>query len=89
MGRKQVISRFSGLTIDMDYILCIPSIHATYGKEDAVIDYGGGIRIRSSGFPDAKIELLRQWISKHKDEIMANHQKCGYNDFPLDPIDPE
>ena len=67
------ISRFSGITIDMDYTLCIPSIHAIYDKEDAVIDFSGRIRKRSSGFPDAKIELLRNWISKHKDEIMWNH----------------
>ena len=89
MERKQVISSFSGITIDMDYILCIPSIHAMYGKEDAVIDYAGGIRRKSSGFPDEKIELLKRWISKHKDEIGRNHQKCGYNDYPLNPIDPE
>ena len=37
MGRKQVISKFSGMTIDMDYMLCIPSIHAIYGEEEAVI----------------------------------------------------
>ena len=89
MGRKQVISSFSGMTVDMDYALCIPSIHAIYGKEDAVIDFGGGIRERSGGFPDEKIELLRRWVSKHKDEIMSNHQKCGHSEFPLDPIDPE
>ncbi len=73
----------------MDYILCVPSIHAIYDKEEAVIDFSGGIRERSSGFPDEKIELLRYWISKHKDEIMKNHQKCGLNEFPLDLIDPE
>ena len=89
MGRKQVISSFSGITIDMDYILCVPSIHAIYDKEEAVIDFSGGIRERSSGFPDEKIELLRYWISNHKDEIMKNHQKCGLNEFPLDLIDPE
>lgn len=89
MGREQAVSRFSGITIDMDYKLCIPSIHAIYGKEELVIDFGGGIRERSSGFPVEKIELLRGWISRHRDEIMRNHQKCGCNDFPLDPIDPE
>ena len=48
MGRKQVISSFSGIKIDMDYILCVPSIHAIYDKEEAVIDFSGGIRERSS-----------------------------------------
>ena len=89
MGRKQVVSRFSGITIDMDYLLCIPSIHAIYDKEEIVIDYCGGIRKKSREFPLEKIELLIHWISKHKDEIMRNHQKCGYNDFPLDLIEPE
>ena len=88
MGRKQVISKFSGMTIDMDYMLCIPSIHAIYGEEEAVIDYGGEIRSRSSRFPEAKIKLLKRWIAKHRKEIEKNHQKCGHNDFPLDPIKP-
>lgn len=50
MGRKQVVSRFSGITIDMDYLLCIPSIHAIYDKEEIVIDYCGGIRKEAVNF---------------------------------------
>ena len=88
MGRKQVISKFSGMTIDMDYMLCIPSIHAIYGEEEAVIDYGGEIRRRSSRFPDAIIKLLKRWIAKHRKEIEKNHQKCGHDEYPLDPIKP-
>ncbi len=88
MERKQIISAFSGMTIDMDYMLCIPSIHAIYGEEEAVIDYGGKVRSRSSRFPDAKIKLLKRWIAKHRKEIEMNHQKCGHNEYPLDPIKP-
>ena len=65
------------MTIDMDYMLCIPSIHALYGDEDIVIDYCGEIRQRSRCFPDDKIPILQQWISRHKNEIAFNHQKCG------------
>lgn len=88
MDRKQVISQFSEMTIDMDYKLCIPSAHAIYLDESAVIDFNGKVRYRSSGFPDQKIILLQNWISKHKDEIFINHQKCNSRDFPLDPIAP-
>ena len=32
--RKQVISQFSEIKIDMDYMLCIPSIHAKFQDEE-------------------------------------------------------
>ena len=88
MEREQIISQFSEITIDMDYKLCIPSVHAIYLNESAVIDFNGKVRHRSSGFPDQKIILLQNWISKHKDEIYSNHQKCNLKEFPLDPIKP-
>ena len=89
MDRNQVVSEFSGMMIDMDYMLNIPSIHAMRGNEDVVIDLGGGIRKRSENFPDEKIRLLKQWISRHKKEIAHNHWKCGHNVFPLSSIEPD
>ena len=32
--RKQPICRFDGMTIDMDYELCIPSVHAACGNQE-------------------------------------------------------
>ena len=88
MERKQVISQFSGLLVDMDYILCIPSVHAIYGKEEIVMDFGGKVRTISEGFPREKVDELRKWVLLHADEIMKNHHKCGCHDYPLNMIEP-
>jgi len=86
--RQQVISRFSGMSIDMDYLLCVPSIHAKYEDENVIISYGGGIKDKSSGFPADKIALLKEWIMLHQAEILENHFKCGRNEYPLNTIAP-
>ena len=86
--RQQVISRFSGMSIDMDYLLCVPSIHAKYEDENVIISYGGGIKDKTSGFPEDKIALLKEWIMLHQDEILENHFKCGRNEYPLNTIAP-
>lgn len=56
--RKQIISKFAGMTIDMDYMLCIPSIHAKYMEEDIIMDYSGGIREKGDAFPLVSIAPL-------------------------------
>ena len=86
--RQQVISRFSGMFIDMDYLLCVPSIHAKYEDENVIISYGGGIKDKTSGFPEDKIALLKEWVMLHQDEILENHFKCGRNEYPLNTIAP-
>lgn len=86
--RRQIISQFSSMTIDMDYMLCIPCIHAHFQGGETVIDISGGIRKCSGSFPEEKIELLRKWISLHREEILENHRKCGHSEFPLDLIEP-
>lgn len=86
--RKQIISEFAGMTIDMDYMLCIPSIHAKYMEEDIIMDYSGGIREKSDAFPEEKVKLLIEWVKLHKDEIEQNHARCGQNAFPLVSIAP-
>ena len=86
--RKIIISQFSGITIDMDYLLCIPSVHATYQGEEIVIDYSGGIRHMTEAFPKDKAKMLIKWVSLHQDEICDNHCRIGYGIEPLNMIDP-
>lgn len=86
--RKQIISQFAGITIDMDLSLCIPSVHATYQGEEIVVDFGGNIRDITEAFPKDKAEMIIQWISIHREEIMANHHRTGYGIEPLVMIDP-
>ena len=87
-GRKQIISQFSGMSIDMDYMLCVPSVHAIYNSEEIVMSYGGGIRTITDAFPKEKMEELRKWVLLHEDEIIENHHKCGYGEYPLNMIEP-
>ena len=68
--RKQVISSFGGINVDMDYLLCVPSVHATYQGEEIIISIGGGIHKISDDFPWSIAEILRQWVIKHEKEII-------------------
>lgn len=86
--RCQVISRFSNMVIDMDYMLCIPSVHAMFNNESITMDYSGGIREISPNFPPSKVVLLKKWVLLHKNEIEGNHMRCGHNEFPLMAIEP-
>ena len=86
--RETVISSFSGMNVDMDYYLCIPSVHVTYGEEEAVIDIDGRIRQISHAFPKEKADLIIRWISLHKDEIVQNHLRVNRSTEPLIMIAP-
>jgi len=87
-ARRQVISQFSGMSIDMDYMLCIPSVHAMFNNESITMDFSGGIRDISPNFPPSKVSLLRKWVLLHRNEIEGNHMRCGHNEFPLMTIEP-
>lgn len=86
--RKCIISQFDGMSIDMDYLLCIPSVHATYQKDEIIIDFGGRVRKSSSAFPKDKADRLIKWISLHEDEIIENHHRIGHGIDPLLMINP-
>ena len=75
--RKKVISQFVGVTIDMDYLLCIPSIHGKYQKEEITVDYGGNIRSISDAFPEDKVACIIKWVKLHKEEIENNHSRIN------------
>ena len=86
--RKQAVSQFAGITIDMDYRLCIPSVHAVCQGEEAVIDFGGRIRSMTEAFPKEKAERVLRWVSMHEKEIQENHYRLGHGIEPLLMIDP-
>ena len=81
--RKQIISQFAGITIDMDYLLCIPAVHATYQNQEIVVDFGGGLRKMTDGFPKDKADMVIRWVSLHRDEIGNNHYRIGHGIEPL------
>ena len=87
--RKQVISQFADIIVDMDYLLCVPSVHAMYRDEEMVVDFGGRIRYASDGFPQDRSELLLQWVAIHKDEIVRNHMRINSEltaPLPIEPL---
>ena len=86
--RKQVVSSFGGINVDMDYCLCIPSVHATYQGEEIIISIGGSIREVSDDFPRNIAEILTQWVLKHEQEILQNHGKINSLDKNLIIIPP-
>jgi len=86
--KRQVISSFAGMIIDMDYMLCIPSVHAMFKNRSITMDFNGGIRDISPNFPPSKVVLLKKWVLIHKNEIEGNHMRCGHNEFPLMAIEP-
>lgn len=58
--RRQVIAAFDGILIDMNYLLCLPSIHATCQDEEIIVSYNGGIIKTSEMFPKEKVELIQR-----------------------------
>ena len=71
------ISDFDGMRVDMNYMLCCPSVHAVVQKEELIMGMGGDIRARSEGFPQDKADLLAKWVALHRNEIMENHQRAN------------
>ncbi|MBQ3755877.1 MAG: hypothetical protein II873_02015 [Oscillospiraceae bacterium] len=86
--RSQVISRFAGMTVDMNYNLCIPSVHAVCGDEDIVVDFNGITRRISGAFPSDIARMLSKWAKKHGKDIQKNHSLLNSEHKPLNPIDP-
>lgn len=86
--RKQPICQFDGITVDMDYELCCPSVHAMYQGEEIIISVGGSIREQTENFPKDKANALIQWVLLHKQEIEDNHYRRGHRIEPLIMIDP-
>ena len=86
--RKQVFCDFAGILLDMNYMLCIPSVHATYQQKEMIVDYSGGIRVISDHFPADKAELVVKWVNLHKEEIQNNHRRINSENKPPLMIEP-
>ena len=74
--------------IDMDYLLCVPLVHAKYQSEEMIVGVNGDIRKKSSNFPEDKAILLVKWVNLHKEEIVVNHRRINHNEIPfmIDPL---
>lgn len=77
-----IVSEFDGMIIDMDYDLCIPSIHARYKEDNIIIDFSGKIRSVSEDFPEDMVKRLVEWVNIHSEEIITNHICKGRNKSP-------
>lgn len=86
--RQQVICDFAGIRLDMDYKLCIPSVHATYQQQEMIVDFSGSIRGISDHFPVDKAKLVVKWVNLHKEEIQNNHRRINSENKPPLMIEP-
>ena len=88
--RRQVISQFAGISIDMDYMLCVPAVHAKFREEEIIIDYSGRISRKSDAFPQDKEEMLKKWVKLHEKEILENHIRLNHHESPvmIEPLNP-
>lgn len=68
-----VLSRFYGITIRMYFLQKEhnpPHIHAIYGDDVAAITISDG-KVLEGALPHKALEMVREWISIHKDELLA------------------
>lgn len=68
-----VLSRFYGIIIRMYFLQKEhnpPHIHAIYGEHMAAITISDGT-ILEGALPTKALELVREWISIHKDELLT------------------
>lgn len=86
--RRVILCAFGGVTIDMDYLLCEPSIHARWRDQELTANFRGWIRTSTDGFPGELAELISRWAAAHEEEIIANHLRIGRSAWPLQPIAP-
>ena len=68
-----VLSRFYGIIIRMYFLQKEhnpPHIHAIYGDDMAAITISNG-EILEGALPNKALELVREWISLHKDDLLS------------------
>ena len=68
-----VLSRFYGIVIRMYFLQKEhnpPHIHAIYGEDVAAITISDGT-VREGALPAKALELVKEWIAIHKEELMA------------------
>jgi len=75
------ISRFYGIIIRMFFNEHNPPhFHAEYGEYKIVVDLIDEV---VKGFmPKRALKLIFEWLELHKDELIANWEKCQNEDIP-------
>lgn len=87
IGAVPRICEFYGIVIEMYYAdHPPPHFHARYGGDSAKIDISHG-EIIAGALPGRAHRLVREWVSRHRDELEANWERAVRHERPQ-PIDP-
>ena len=75
------ISRFYGIIIRMFFNEHNPPhFHAEYGEYKVVVDLNDEV---VKGFmPKRALKLIFEWLELHKEELIANWERCQNEDIP-------
>ena len=79
-----VLSRFYGIVIRMYFLQKEhnpPHIHAIYGDDMAAITIADG-EVLEGALPYKALELVREWISLHMDELLAIWETQDFKYLP-------
>ena len=79
-----VLSRFYGIVIRMYFLQKEhnpPHIHAIYGDDVAAITIADG-KVLEGALPYKALELVREWISLHKEELLAIWETQDFKHLP-------
>ena len=79
-----VLSRFYGIVIRMYFLQKEhnpPHIHAIYGDDVAAIAISDG-KILEGELPNKAIELVREWVSINKEELLSIWQTQDFKQLP-------
>jgi hypothetical protein len=65
-----------------------PHFHATYAGHEAVVDIASG-RVLRGALPPRAQALTLEWSALHREELMANWERCAKNQAPtrIQPLD--
>ena len=77
-----VLSRFYGIIIRMYFLQSEhnpPHIHAIYNEDVAAIDTG---EVLDGYLPNKALEMVREWISMHKDTLMEIWKTQEFKKIP-------
>ena len=79
-----VLSRFYGIVIRMYFLQKEhnpPHIHAIYGDDMAAIMIADG-KVLEGALPSKALQLVREWISLHKEELLAIWETQDFKHLP-------
>ena len=82
-----VLCKFYGIVIRMYFLQKEhnpPHIHAIYGDDVAAITIADG-KILEGALPSKALEMVREWISLHKDELLLMWDSQDFKHLP--PLD--